>query len=341
MSQDENEISRNLINEQISENNPYFSELININFLDLPHNHDNPDNLDDMPIFEKSFSKSQQEYSQDDNKRYFINNIEEPKDQNEEETKEKSDKKQDYKRNQKENTNGRNLRESGINTNLGRKHKDCGKEGNHNKGTTDNMIKKSINFSHKFINKKLNKDLKKILGSCKAFKLKIKKDEVFLKITTEFSKEYSKEKAKNMMKKKYETILIESKIYGNYQRKGENEDKYKDYNKNSINWIYDMKKEIKELERYIKFLQINYGHFWKGLNNYKNNNSNIVSNTKVFNIEQKKYNNLDDNNDYLDEVVQEYINYINEKFNKEEEAEYNNKFKNLQMNMCTLLDYNE
>ena len=143
------------------------------------------------------------------------------------------------------------------------------------------------------------------------------------------------------MKKKYETILIESKIYGNYQSKEEKEENYKDYNKNSIIWIYDMQKEIKELERYIKFLQINYGDFWKGLNKYKNNNSNIVSNTKVFNIERKKYNNLDDNNDYLDEVVQEYINYINKKFNKKEEAEYNNKFKNLQMNMCTLLDYNE
>ena len=135
--------------------------------------------------------------------------------------------------------------------------------------------------------------------------------------------------------------MIESKIYENYQRKGKNKDKYQDYNKNSINWIYDKQKEIKELKRYIIFLQINYGHFWKGLNKYKNNNSNIFSNTKVFNIEQKKYNNLDDNNDYLDELVQEYINYINEKFNKEEEAEYNTNFKNLQMNICTLLDYNE
>ena len=83
------------------------------------------------------------------------------------------------------------------------------------------------------------------------------------------------------------TILIESKIYENYQRKGKNKDKYQDYNKNSINWIYDKQKEIKELKRYIIFLQINYGHFWKGLNKYKNNNSNIVSNTKVFNIEKK------------------------------------------------------
>ena len=81
--------------------------------------------------------------------------------------------------------------------------------------------------------------------------------------------------------------MIESKIYGNYQKKDENGDNYKDYNKNSINLIYDMQKEIKELERYIKFLQINYGDFWKGLNKYKNNNSNIVSNTKVFNIEKK------------------------------------------------------
>ena len=104
-------------------------------------------------------------------------------------------------RNLKENTNGLNLNKREIITHLGRKRKDCGEEGNHNKCTTDNMIKKSFNLSHKFINKKMNKELKTILVACKEFKSKIKKDEVFLKITTEFSKEYSKEKAKNMMKK--------------------------------------------------------------------------------------------------------------------------------------------
>ena len=224
MSQDENETSINLNNEQNSENSLYFSDSKNINFLD--QNDDIPVNLDYIQNFENSYSKSLQEYFVDDRHRYFINNIKDQKDQNEEETKEKSDKKKDYKaniqpkkpnivndkkfpsnseshkpssnesnnqdqnqdnifpssknknnsllnnnmkkgnsikqRNLKENTNGLNLNKSEIITHLGRKRKDCREEGNHNKCTTDNMIKKSFNLSHKFINKKMNKDLKKI-----------------------------------------------------------------------------------------------------------------------------------------------------------------------------------
>ena len=70
MSQDENETPRNLINEHISEDILYFSDTGNINFEG--QNYDIPVNLANMPNFENSYSRSLQENSQDDKKRYFI-----------------------------------------------------------------------------------------------------------------------------------------------------------------------------------------------------------------------------------------------------------------------------
>ena len=338
-----------LSNGSMNEESLYF----NTSYLGNDDN-TNEDIINDKPISQDNFTES-------------CLNPQNQNEKNEEETKEKSDPKKDNKENMKfqisndvkknesikqsnskEIKNGLNPSKNGKITKLGRKRKYCEREGKYNKFSSDNMIKKSFNSSLKFSIKKFNESFKKIKENCEEFIANIKKDEIFLQITTEFSKDYSKKKVEEMMKKNFETIFIESKIsenYRNYHKKGKNKnnkstDNYKDYNKKSISWIHDMyeKKGNKDFEKYVIFLKTAYGDFWKHVKKYKNNNPNIISNPKVFNIEKKKNDNkIDDNNDFLDEVVQDYINKT---YSKKEEEEYKNKFKDLQMNMCEILNYN-
>ena len=120
--------------------------------------------------------------------------------------------------NSNKNINGLNQSKAGENKKKGRLTKNSGKEGKHNKFSSDNMIKKSINSSLKIMidasnkiskKKEIYKELKAILN---------KYDKIFLNIKNEFTKENTKE----MMEKSIGEIIYEKKIYKNYKNKDEN-----------------------------------------------------------------------------------------------------------------------
>ena len=327
------------MNDSLSSNFPYFSfspDYITNNHINL---NDSFDNVNDMP------SDSNQNIPQD------YNGIE---GQNEEETKEKSDqkknrvngklfpqidesnsssinkkclssenntnsylnkkrkkKKSKKKSNSNKNINGLNQSKNVENTKKGRLKKNSGKEGKHNKFSYDNLTKKSINSSLKIMINTLNIYFKKIKDLDEELKAKLNKyDRMFLNIKNEFTKENTKE----MMKKNIGEIFVEKKIYKNYKNKDEN------YNEQSINLIYKIsEKGNKEFKKFVNFFNSPYGNFWKRLNKFKNSE-------------------IDGNNDYLDEVVKMYNEYVENKFNQKGEEKYYYALTNLQINMCKIFD---
>ena len=213
--------------------------------------------------------------------------------------------------NSNKNINGLNQSKTGKNTKKGRLTKNSGKEGKHNKFANDNMMKKSINLSFKTKIDNLNKDCKKYIDIDEELKAKLNKDDkMFLYIKNEFTKQNTKE----MMEKNIGEIISEKKIYKNYKNKDE------DYNKQSINLIYKISdKGNKEFKKLADFLKTPYRKFWIRFNRFKNNE-------------------IDGNNDYLDEVVKMYNEYVENKFNKKKEEKYYYALTNLQINMCKIFD---
>ena len=213
--------------------------------------------------------------------------------------------------NSNKNINGLNQSKTGENKKKGRLTNNSGKEGKHNKFSSDNMIKKSINLSFKTKIDNLNKDCKKYIDIDEELKAKLNKDDkMFLYIKNEFTKQNTKE----MMEKNIGEIISEKKIYKNYKNKDE------DYNKQSINLIYKISdKGNKEFKKLADFLKTPYRKFWIRFNRFKNYE-------------------IDGNNDYLDEVVKMYNEYVKKKFNKKGEKKYYDALINLQKNMCKIFD---
>ena len=194
---------------------------------------------------------------------------------------------------------------NGKNTNKGRKKKNSGNVGKHTKFSLDNMIKKSLNLSLKFSINKLNEDFAKIKDYYESLKSKFKEnDEMLLKIKLK----YTKRKAKELMGKNFETIFSESKVYGYYQKEKKEDENYNQKSIDLINGLYKSGEE--ELGKFVNFLKTPYGEFWKRLRNNSNEK--------------------EDNSNYLDQIAKEYYDYIDKKFNKKEEDNYNNKIKNFQ-----------
>lgn len=177
----------------------------------------------------------------------------------------------------------------------------------HDKFFFDNISKKFESLSINFIINTINSILKNIKN------IEFKKyygDEMFLKIGNKEENKPSKKYYRELMNKKFKSIFSEntSKIY-NYNKES--------HNSKLIGKLYELnQKGYLEFSKIVNFLELKFEDFWKLLSIYLKYKDKISLKGKCILDE------IDDNYDFIKELIKKFICHIDfymEKRNEEEQ----------------------